>query len=113
MSHQIHLPFGSREPNMAPASPEKRVTNANVEDFKSCHRPAEIESEFAGYIPESRQNEQVILCKTLSKEKVMKNEYKKENLRPRTVERHLAARFKFLWWCQKRSVVQTIATNCL
>ena len=81
---------------MAPASPEKRVTNANVEDFKSCHRPAEIESEFAGYIPESRQNEQVILYKTLRKEKVMKNEYKKENLRPRTVERHLAARFKFL-----------------
>ena len=74
--------------NMAPATPKKSVTNANVENFKSCYSPAEIESEFAGYIRESRQKEQVILHKTFSIEKVKENEYKKEKLRPKTVERH-------------------------
>ena len=73
--------------NMAPATPEKRVTNANVEKFKSCHSPEEIESGFTGYIPELIKNEQVIQRKTLSTEKVKENGYKKEKLRPRTVER--------------------------
>ena len=73
---------------MAPATSEKRVTNANVENFKSCHSPTEIESGFTGYIPELIKNKQVILPKTLGTEKVKENGYKKEKLRPRTVERH-------------------------
>ena len=68
--------------NMAPATPEKRVTNANVENFKSCHSPAEIESgfTFTGYITELIKNEQVVLHKTLGTEKVKENGYKKEKL---------------------------------
>ena len=38
--------------NMAPATPEKRVEKANVENFKSCHSPAEKESGFTAYILE-------------------------------------------------------------
>ena len=66
--------------NMAPGTPEKRVTNANVEKFKSCHSPEEIESGFTGYIPELIKNEQVVLHKTLGTEKVKENGYKKEKL---------------------------------
>ena len=64
---------------MAPATPEKSVTNADVENFKPCYSPAEIESEFTGYIRESRQKEQVILHKTFSIEKAKENEYKKRS----------------------------------
>ena len=104
--------------NMAPATPEKRVTNANVENFKSCHSPAEIESGFTGYITELIKNEQVVLHKTLGTEKVKENGYKKEKLWPRTAERHFSEQLDLNSYDDVniqtiQTIMQTIATNCL